>query len=396
MTERPATERPESERHHRIDTRAVHSGDPVPRWGGAMVPPIFQSSVFEYRGEPGSYHDIVYPRLNNLPNHRAVGGKIAALEGAERAIPTASGMAAISTTLLSVLGDGGHLLIQDQLYGGTHIFVTGHLRRFGIDFDFIDPDDPAAWETKVRPSTRAVFVESIANPVTRVIDPDRVVAFARAHGLLSIVDATFTTPVLYRPIERGFDIVLHSATKYLNGHSDLVAGAIVGSEETLAPISVLLDELGGTLDPHACFLLHRGLKTLPLRMRKHCESAMSLARILEAHPSVTVVHYPGLEGHPDHAIASRCFEGFGGMLSFELGGGAKAARRLIDRLELPSVGPSFGGVESLVTRPATTSHAGMTPEERETLGISDGLVRVSVGIESVEDLIEDFERALAD
>jgi cystathionine beta-lyase/cystathionine gamma-synthase len=358
------------------------------------VPPIFQSTVFEHRGEPGSYHDVVYPRLNNLPNHHAVGGKIAALEGAERAIPTASGMAAITTTLLSVLGDSGHLLIQEQLYGGTHMFVTAHLGRYGISYDFIDPADPGSWGRKLRPATRAIYVETIANPLTRVVDPRAVVSFAKERGILAIVDATFTSPALFRPIECGFDISLHSATKYLNGHSDVIAGSIAGSKRTLAPISVLLDELGGTLDPHACFLLHRGMKTLALRMERHCANGLALARALEAHPAVARVHYPGLESHPDHAIAAREFSGFGGMLSFELRGGAEAARRVLDRLELPAVGPSLGGVESLATRPATTSHAGLTPAERAKLGISDGLIRVSVGIEAAEDLIADFRQAL--
>jgi len=303
-------------------------------------------------------------------------------------------MAAITTTLLSVLGDGGHLLIQNQLYGGTHMFVTAHLGRYGISFDFIDPADPGSWGRKLRPETRAIYVETIANPRTRVLGPRAVVDFAKEHGILSIVDATFTSPALFRPIQRGFDISLHSATKYLNGHSDVIAGAIAGSRATLAPISVLLDELGGTLDPHACFLLHRGMKTLALRMARHCENGLALARALEEHPAVARVHYPGLESHPDHAIAAREFSGFGGVLSFELRGGTEAARRALDRLELPAVGPSLGGVESLVTRPATTSHAGLTPAERARLGISDGLIRVSVGIEAAEDLIADFRRAI--
>ncbi len=377
-----------------LDTTAVHAGDPVPRICGATVPPIFQATVFEHRGEPGDYHSIVYPRLNNLPNHNAVGGKVAALEGAERAIPTASGMAAISTVLLSVLADGGHLLIQDQLYGGTHMFVTAHLERYGITYDWIRPDNFDDWHTLVRPETKAIYVEAMTNPLTRVIDLDRVTRFAREHGLKSLIDATFVSPVLYRPLEAGFDVVMHSATKYLNGHSDLVAGVIAGSESALQPISKLLNELGGMLDPHACFLLHRGLKTLPLRMRQHCANAQALAEALEANPRVQAVHYPGLESHPDHEIAKRCFDGMSGMLAFELTGGTEAARNFIDRVEIPASGPSLGGVETLVTRPATTSHAGLTPAERAAAGVTDGLVRVSVGIEGVEDLIEDFERAI--
>ena len=378
-----------------LETAAIHAGDPRPRIEGAAVPPIFQSTVFEHRGDPQDYHSIVYPRLNNLPNHTAVGGKIAALEGAEAAGATGSGMAAISTALLAVLADGGHLLIQDQLYGGTHLFVTAHLERYGISYDWIDPSSPSDWERKVRPETRAIYVEAITNPLTRVIDLDQVVSFARAHSLVSMIDATFVTPVLYRPIERGFDLSLHSATKYMNGHSDLVAGAIAGSAASLQPIIELLNELGGTLDPHACFLLHRGLRTLPLRMREHCRSAQRIAEALEQHPQVAAVHYPGLPSHPDHSVASRLFEGFSGMLSFEPAGGIEASRRFLDRVELPAVGPSLGGVETLVTRPASTSHAAMTADERAAVGVSDALVRVSVGLEGVDDLLADFDRALA-
>lgn len=379
-----------------VETAAIHAGDPRPRIEGAAVPPIFQSTVFEHHGDPQDYHSIVYPRLNNLPNHRAVGGKIAALEGSEAAVVTASGMAAIATALLAVLADGGHLLIQGQLYGGTHLFVTAHLERYGISYDWIDPNSPTDWERMVRPETRAIYVEAMTNPLTRVIDLDQVVSFARAHSLVSMVDATFVTPVLYRPIERGFDLSLHSATKYLNGHSDLVAGSIAGSERVLQPIIELLNELGGTLDPHACFLLHRGLRTLPLRMREHCSSAQRIAEALEAHPQVAAVHYPGLPTHPDHAVAQRLFSGFSGMLAFEPVGGVEAARRFLEQVELPAVGPSLGGVETLVTRPATTSHAAMTADERAAAGVSDALVRVSVGLEGVADLLADFDRALAE
>jgi len=384
-----------------VETMAVHAGDPHPRIGGAATPPIFRSTVFEHSGEPGDYHDIVYPRLNNLPNHLAVAGKLAALEGAEEAIPTASGMAAISTVLLSVLADGGHLLVQRQLYGGTHMLVTGFLERFGIAYDWIDGADPSGWAEKVRPETRLIHVEAMSNPLTRVIDLDEVVRFARAHGILSCIDATFVTPILFRPVPAGFDLVVHSATKYLNGHSDVTAGAIVGSTAHLAPVRELLNELGGTLDPEACMLLHRGMRTLPLRMRAHCENALALARALEAQETVAAVHYPGLASHPDHARARQHFageagRGFGGMLSFEPKGGVEAARRCLARLRLPVSGPSLGGVETLVTRPATTSHAGLSGEERARAGVTDSLIRVSVGIETAADLVADFTQALAD
>jgi len=383
----------------RVETLAVHAGDPRPRIEGAAVPPIFQSTVYETLGEAENYHTQIYPRLNNLPNHLAVGGKIAALEKAEQALPTSSGMAAISTALLSVLEGGGHLLVADQLYGGTHMLVTSYLDRFGMSYDFINPENPTEWREKIRGDTRAIYVETITNPLCRVIDLSAVVNFAREHNLVSMIDATFTTPILYRPIESGFDIALHSATKYMNGHSDLVAGAIVGSEKRLAPISLLLNELGGTLDPHACFMLHRGLRTLPLRMERHCQNALALAAFLEEHSSVTRVNYPGLKSHPEHERADQLFNGgshggFGGMLSFELKGGTSAACQVLENLELPTPGPSLGGVETLVTRPATTSHAGLSPEERARCGISDGLILVSVGIEAVEDLMTDFGAAI--
>jgi len=377
-----------------LETVAIHAGDLKPRVGGALTLPIFQSSVFEYDGEGGDYHKILYPRLNNLPNHQALGAKLAALEGGEAAMVTASGMASISTALLSVLGRGGHLLIQDQLYGGTHTLLTKYFAEFGLEYDFIDPDDPDSWRTLLRPTTRAVYTESMTNPLMQVLDHREIVRFAREHELVSLIDNTFTTPVNFRPLELGYDLVLHSATKYLNGHSDLVAGVIVGSAERLKTANRLLAELGGTLDPLGCFLLSRGLKTLVLRVRRQNENATRLARFLAERPEVQRVNYPGLEEHPHHARAKELFEGCGGMLSFELAGGADAARRMLGRLQIPLVGPSLGGVETLITRPVTTSHSGLSAQEREQLGITDGLVRLSVGLETLDDLMADFAQAL--
>jgi cystathionine beta-lyase/cystathionine gamma-synthase len=382
------------ERNLALQTRAVHAGRLHPRVGGAAVPPIFQCTVYEHTEEGADYHDVRYPRLNNLPNHEVLGRRLAALEGAEAALVTASGMAAISTAMMTVLGEGGHLLVQDQLYGGTHSFVTRDLRAYGLQYDFIGPGDPDSWRAALRPNTRAVYVETLTNPLLQVADHRALVAFAREHGLVSMIDNTFATPVNFRPIEAGFDLSLHSCTKYLNGHSDLVAGAIIGSEEQVRQIKKRLDHLGATLDPHACYLLERGMKTLVLRVRQQNASALELARHLHGHPRVRRVYYPGLESHPDHARARELLEGFGGMLSFEPEGGVAAARRFVGRVELPINGPSLGGVETLVTRPATTSHSGLTPEERRRIGIDDALIRVSVGIEEVHDLIRDFEAAL--
>lgn len=378
----------------RLETRLIHAGEQLPRIEGAATLPIFQSTVFEYDGGT-SYADIPYPRLNNLPNHRVLGAKLASLEGSEAGLVTASGMAAITSALLAVLGGGGHLLAQDTLYGGTHGFVVRMLGQLGISHDFIDPQDPASWAAKLQPNTRAIYVEAITNPLVEVADHRAVVEFARANDLVTIIDATFASPVNFRPIEHGFDLVVHSATKYLNGHSDIVAGAVAGSAERVEAVRGCLNLLGGSLDPHACFLLHRGLKTLSLRVRQQNENALAIARHLEGHAAIERVRYPGLEDHPQHARAAELFDGFGGMLAFELAGGDAAARRLLEQVRLPVVGPSLGGCETLLTRPSVTSHASIPAEQRRALGIADGLVRMSVGIEAVEDLVADLDQALA-
>ena len=377
-----------------IDTKLIHAGEPDPRILGAVSIPIFQSAMFEYGGET-DYHDIKYIRLNNTPNHIAVHQKLMALENAEAALVTSSGLAAISTALLTVLSAGDHLLIQDSLYGGTHDFVTKDLGSFGITFDFVNADRPDSWDQKLRPKTRAIYVETMSNPLLQIPDLEAVAAFARDHGLVSLVDNTFASPMNYRPPEHGFDLSLHSATKYLNGHSDIVGGAIIGRAELVDRIKHRLDHLGGSMDPHQCYLLYRGMKTLALRVRCHNESALKVATFLAEHPKVARVNYPGLPTHPRHQRARVLFDGFGGMLSFEMKGGLEAAERFIEATTLPIVAPSLGGVETLVTRPATTSHRGMAPEDRQRLGITDSLIRVSIGIEATEDLIEDFGRALA-
>ncbi|MBW1998841.1 MAG: aminotransferase class I/II-fold pyridoxal phosphate-dependent enzyme [Deltaproteobacteria bacterium] len=380
--------------HHNIETRLIHAGEPSPPILGAVSMPIFQSSTFQYAGQD-SYHDLKYIRLNNTPNHEALHEKLAALEGAEHALVTASGMAAITTTLLSVLSAGDHLLAQDCLYGGTHDFITKDFKDLGITYDFIKGDDPETWKARLRPNTKAIMVETITNPLLQVIDLEEVVRFAKGRGLVSIIDNTFASPMNFRPPEWGFDLSLHSCTKYLNGHSDIVAGAIIGSRGLVERITHKLNHLGGCLDPHACFLLHRGIKTLAVRVRYQNESASKIARFLESHPAVKKVNYPGLENHPSHEQATRLFDGYGGMLSFELEGGIGAAERFIQKTTLPFVAPSLGGIETLITRPVTTSHSGLSPEERKRMGISDDLIRVSVGIESTDDLIADFEQALA-
>jgi len=377
----------------RPDTLLVHAGEPRPRDGGAVAMPIYQSSTFE-ETEAHGYHDIRYARLSNTPSHESLHNKLAALEEAEAALATASGMAAISASLLSVLRAGDHLIAQEGLYGGTHDLMTRDLPRLGIAVTFVPGDDPAAWRAAATARTRVLYVEALTNPLLRVADLPAAAAFARERDLVSIIDNTFATPLALQPLRHGFDLVVHSATKYLNGHSDLIAGAVMGRSARVREVKRTLDHLGGSLDPHACFMLQRGLKTLGVRYRHQCATSLAVARFLENHPSVAGVNHPGLASHPQHARARELFAYFGAMLSFEPKGGAGAAERMFSRLTIPLHAPSLGGPETLVTRPAASSHVGLTAEERARIGISDGLVRVSIGLEAPEDLIEDFDRAL--
>lgn len=378
----------------RIGTKVIHAGMPHPRISGAVSMPIFQSSTFEYGG-PAEYHDIRYIRLNNTPNHLAVHQKLAAIENAEAALVTSSGMSAIATTLLTILKAGDHLLIQDCLYGGTFDLVKKDLPEYGIEFDFIDNNDPESWQDLIRPNTKAIYVETIANPLLQVCDLEAVVAFAKANSLVSIIDNTFASPINFRPIDLGFDLSIHSCTKYLNGHSDIVGGAIIGREDLVFATRKFLNHLGGCMDPHVIYLLDRGMKTLSLRMKAHNENALALAKYLSRHPAIGRVNYPGLPTHPQFERASRLFIGCGGVLSFELKeSGSEIADRLIASLNLATCGPSLGGVETLATRPSTTSHVGMSAQERKSAGISDELIRLSVGIEDYADLIDDFEQGL--
>lgn len=377
-----------------IETQAVHAGERRPGPEGSVVYPIFQGTVYE--SEPGeSYDQIKYLRLSTTPSQTYLHDKLAALEGADAAVATASGMAAVSSALISVLRTGDHLLVGDVLYGGTHNLLTEYAERLGWTYAFVDPHDPAAWEAARTPATKAFYVESISNPLMRVGELGQVAEYARSHGLVSIIDNTFPSPVNFRPLSVGFDLSLHSATKYLAGHSDVVAGCVVGSDARVAGVRGIVNHFGGSLDPHAGFLVARGLKTLAVRVRAQNENAMALARILADHPSVDEVNYPGLASHPDHSRAAELFDGFGGMLSLRLAGGAAAAEALVAALQLPYRAPSLGGVESLVTQPVKTSHSGMQVEDRERIGVTEDLVRISCGIENADDLVADFEQALA-
>jgi cystathionine gamma-synthase/cystathionine gamma-lyase/cystathionine beta-lyase len=349
--------------------------------------------VFTSR-EGERYGDIRYGRLATLAGQVEVAEVLASIETGEAALVTSSGMAAITTTLLACLSGGGHLLVQRPLYGATQHFVSSKLPTLGASASVIDVQKPQDWQAALLPTTRAIYVEGISNPLLDVADHRAVVAFAKSHGLLSIIDNTFASPVNFRPLEIGFDIVLHSATKYLNGHSDLCAGVIVSSRQQIASIKHWLDVLGGTADPEVCFLLRRGLRTLSLRVERQNENATKLAHFLAAHSRVAQLRYPGLESHPDHRVARGLFSGFGGMLACELVGGSEAAKRFTRALHVAVHSASLGGTETLVTLPALTSHAGLSASERSASGISEGLLRISVGIEHSDDLLADFEQAL--
>jgi cystathionine gamma-synthase/cystathionine gamma-lyase/cystathionine beta-lyase len=377
----------------RIETLAVHAGERRPGPEGSVVFPIYQGTVFEV--PPGTpYSEIPYNRLSSAPAHRYLHDKLKALEGAEAAVATASGMAAVTTALLSLLKTGDHLLLGDCLYGGTHGFITKFADDLGWTYTFVDPHQPDAWAGAVTPRTRVFLVESITNPLIRVGKLREVATFAKKTNLVSIIDNTFASPVNFRPLSIGFDLVFHSATKYLNGHSDVVAGCVMGSEKLMAGVRRALAHYGAALDPHAGYLLARGIKTMALRVKAQNQNAQELATFLEGHPAIAKVSYPGLAKHPDHAYAKELLSGFGGMLSIQLKDGVSAAERMLPALEIPAVAPSLGGVESLVTRPSTTSHSGMSAEDRAKAGVTDDLIRISCGIESPQDLIDDFKQAL--
>ncbi len=375
-----------------IETNLVHAGRGDGSIQGAVVHPIFQTAQYLMNDED-SYAAVRYIRLNNSPNHRMLSERLAAIESAEDALVTGSGMAAITSTILAFVKSGEHVLSHRALYGGTQNFLDDDAPHLKIAHAPIDMADPSSWEKALRPETRMIYVESISNPLMEVGELEAVVTFARKHDLISVIDNTFATPVNFRPIELGFDLSIHSATKYLNGHSDIVAGAVIGSHEHVERVRHKLNHLGGSLDPHACFLLERGLKTLAVRVERQNENALQVARFLAERPEVRRVHYPGLPEDPGHARAKRLFSGFGGMLSF-YAESIERAERFLNSVRIPLHAPSLGGTESLVVRPGRSSHLGLPPAERERLGVTDDLVRVSVGIESVDELIEDFEQAL--
>ena len=380
-------------------TAAIHAGEPKHGRGGPVAPEIVRSSTFTFsstaemkRWAEGKSSAYIYTRYGN-PTLAIAEQKIAALEGAEAAVVAASGMAAISCALLATLNAGDEVISTAQLYGGTYRLMRDIFPRFGIRVRHVGPD-LAGVEEMVTPQTRVLYVETPTNPALRLVDLRRAVELAREFKLVSIMDNTFASPLLQKPLELGFDIVVHSATKYLAGHSDLIGGAAAGSREWIKRVHEYVIYLGGCMDPEGAYLLIRGMKTLGLRMARQCENAMAIARFLERHRKVARVNYPGLASHPDHRLARRQMSGFGGMLSFDMKGGIAAARRFSDRVRLFSLAASLGGVESLVILPMYTSHYKMSSAELEQAGVTPGTVRVSVGIEDAKDLIEDLAQAL--
>jgi cystathionine beta-lyase/cystathionine gamma-synthase len=374
-----------------FSTTAVH-GMPHrrPDWS-PVAPAILQSSTFV--SPVGSDEEILYSRYGNNPNQVQLARKYALLEGAEDAIFLASGMAATALAHLAVLRPGDHLISSSWIYGGTRQLFDQELERFGIGITYVSPDRPRQWRRAVRKSTRAVFVETPTNPLMRVVDLAPVGHIVKEFGLALLVDATFASPINFRPLEHGADVAITSATKYLNGHSDVIAGAVAGSASIVEEVNRLMRLWGQAIDPHAAWLVDRGLRTLALRMERHSANGMAVARWAEAHPAFARVHYPGLPSHPDHAHAGAVLDGFGGMVGLELAGGPAAAERLLSRLKLVTHAPSLAGVETLVSEPRFTSHRGISAEERAALGIPDGFLRLSCGIEDAEDIIADLEEA---
>lgn len=379
----------------RLGTLAIHAGQSPDPSTGAVMTPIYATSTYA-QASPGEHQGFEYSRSHN-PTRFAYERCVAALEGGNRGFAFASGLAATST-ILELLDAGSHVIAMDDVYGGTfRLFERVRRRSAGLTFSWIDLANEAAFQAAIRPETRMVWVETPTNPMLKLVDIEKIAALARRHGLLVVVDNTFCSPAIQQPLALGAHIVMHSATKYLNGHSDMVGGmAVVGDDAALAEqMAFLQNAVGGVQGPFDSFLALRGLKTLHLRMRAHCENAAALADWLQAHPAVERVVYPGLASHPQHDLACRQMHGFGGMISIVLRGGATAARRFCERLEIFTLAESLGGVESLVNHPAIMTHASVPAERRAQLGISDSLVRLSVGVEDVEDLRVDLDQALA-
>jgi len=377
-----------------LGTRAIHAGQEPDPSTGAVMTPIYATSTYAQKS-PGVHQGFEYSRSHN-PTRFAYERCVADLEGGTRGYAFASGLAATST-LLESLDSGSHVICMDDVYGGTYrLFERVRRRSAGLDFSFVDLTDPKAFEAALKPNTKLVWIETPTNPLLKIVDIAAIAKIARARGVRVAVDNTFATPMLQRPLELGAHVVMHSATKYLNGHSDIVGGMlVVGDDTELAEqMTFLQNAIGGVQGPFDSFLALRGLKTLHLRMAAHCANTMELATWLQRHPQVEKVIYPGLPDHPQHALAQRQMRGFGGMLSIYVKGGFDGARRMMERCKLFAVAESLGGVESLITHPASMTHAAMAPEARRAAGIADTLLRLSIGIEAADDLVADLGAAL--
>src|SRR6266702_3839044 len=376
-----------------FSTRAIH-GDPEvrPDWA-PVVTPLYQSSTFT--NPVGSTAEVRYTRYGNNPNQLTIAKRLALLEGAEAAIFVASGMGAIALAHLAVLRPGDHLLSSEWIYGGVHRLFAQEFVRLGIEVTFVNPLESRTWKRAVRKTTRAIFVETPTNPLLRVVDLEPLKILGQSEGLAVIVDSTFATPINFRPLEHGADVVIHSATKYLNGHSDVIAGAVVGSESVVEEVRKLMQVWGQALDPMAAWLVERGMKTLVVRVERHNQTALAVAQWCSQQPQFAAVHFPGLPGHKDHEVAKRILNGFGGMLGVELKGGTRASARFLRALTIAAHAPSLGGVETLVSEPRLTSHAMLAPEARARAGIPDGFLRFSIGLEDADDIVADLAQALA-
>ncbi len=376
----------------RFETAAIHSdGGPDPTTG-AIVTPIYQTSTFVFE-DVGKTKGYDYSRTAN-PTRKALADTIAALEGGKGGCPFATGMAA-ETTVMHLLKKGDHVISQEDLYGGTYRLFENVMRNFGLEFTFLSMNDKDEIEAAIKPNTRMIWIETISNPLLNIVDVEMVAGIAKKHDLITVADNTLPSPYLLRPIEHGIDLVVHSTTKYLNGHCDVVGGAVVAAGNELAErVGFLSNAMGTCASPFDCWLVLRGIKTLPVRMTQHCQNAAEIAGFLEKHPRVKRAFYPGLKSHPHYKIAKKQMKGYSGMVSFEIDGSTKAVKSFLRGVKIFSLAESLGGVDSLVEHPATMSHASMPGSFRKKVGITDSLIRLSIGLENVADLKEDLEQAL--
>lgn len=384
-----------------IETQAIHAGRINDEQFGSLATPLYQTSTFVFDSAEqggarfaGDEQGFIYSRLGN-PTTRQLEQRVAAMEGMDDAAATATGMAAVSAALLSNLQMGDHLIASKALYGCSYALISHQLTKFGIEVTFVDMTDHSAVEAAIQDNTKLIFLETPINPNMVVIDLDFIGQFAKRHKLISVVDNTFLTPVLQQPARFGIDIVIHSATKYLNGHGDVVAGIVCGSFEMIESIKLtVLKDIGGTISPHDAWLITRGLKTLPVRMARHCENAQQVAEFLESAPGVKQVFYPGLKSHQGNQFVGYQMSHAGGVIAFELNGSLEDGKQFINHMNLFSIAVSLGDCESLIQHPASMTHSPYEPEERQAAGISDTLIRISVGLENAEDLIDDLKQGL--